>query len=68
MFELREPAKDEINRRAYALYLMRGCEQGRDVEDWARAEKELDDESVGGPVPTSASRLGELRYPGPAGM
>jgi hypothetical protein len=65
--ELREPAKDEINHRAYALYLMRGCEQGRDVEDWVRAEKELDDESVGGPAPKSASRLGELRYPWPAG-
>jgi Protein of unknown function (DUF2934) len=68
MIERREPAKDEINHRAYALYLMRGCEQGRDVEDWARAEKELDDESVGRPAPMSASRLGELRYPWPAGM
>jgi hypothetical protein len=46
MIEYREPAKNEITRRAYALYLMRGCEQGRDVEDWVRAEKELSDESV----------------------
>jgi len=68
MFELREPAKDEINHRAYALYLMRGCEQGRDVEDWVRAEKELSDESVGGPALTSASGLGELRYPWPVGI
>jgi hypothetical protein len=68
MIELRGPAKDDINHRAYALYLLRGCEQGRDVEDWVRAEKELDDESVGGAVPTSASRLGELRYPWPAGI
>jgi len=42
---------------------MRGCEQGRDVEDWVRAENELTNESVGDPPPTSASRLGELRYP-----
>jgi hypothetical protein len=68
MFELREPAKDEINHRAYALYLMRGCEQGRDVEDWVTAEKELTDELVGRPAPTSASHLGELRYPWPAGI
>jgi hypothetical protein len=46
----REPAKNEITRRAYALYLMRGCEQGRDVEDWVRAEKELSDESVVGGI------------------
>jgi hypothetical protein len=63
VIELREPAKDEINHRAYGLYLMRGCKQGRDVEDWVRAEKELSDESVGGPAPTIVSRLGELRYP-----
>jgi len=64
----RESMKDEINHRAYALYLMRGCEQGRDVEDWVRAEQEMTDESVGGPAPKSASRLGELRYPWPVGI
>jgi hypothetical protein len=68
MIELRESAKDDINHRAYALYLMRGCEQGRDVEDWVRAEKELDDELIGVLLPKSAARLGELRYPWPAGM
>ena len=50
MIEPGEPAKNEITRRAYALYLMRGCEQGRDVEDWVRAEKELSDESVVGGI------------------
>ena len=68
MFELREPATDEITHRAYALYLMRGCEQGRDVEDWVRAEKELSDESVGEPAPTRASPLAELRYPWRVGI
>jgi Protein of unknown function (DUF2934) len=68
MIGLRESAKDDINHRAYALYLIRGCEQGRDVEDWVRAEKELSDESIGRPAPTSASCLGELRYPWPAGI
>lgn len=61
MFELREPAKDEINHRAYAPYLMRGCEPGRDVEDWVRAEKELDDQSEGAQPSAKPSRLGRLR-------
>jgi Protein of unknown function (DUF2934) len=39
--------KDEIARRAYALYLMRGCEHGRDKDDWAQATKELTDEPFG---------------------
>jgi hypothetical protein len=31
----------EIARRAYDLYLARGCEQGHDVEDWLQAERDL---------------------------
>jgi len=63
---LKEPVKDEITHRAYALYLMRGCEQGRDAEDWAMAEKELSDEFVGGgPAPTAASHLAELQFAWP---
>ena len=31
----------EIARRAYDLYLARGCEDGYDVEDWLQAEREL---------------------------
>lgn len=30
-----------IARRAYELYLARGGEHGRDIEDWLRAENEL---------------------------
>ena len=33
----------DIARRAYHLYLARGCEHGYDVEDWLRAERELND-------------------------
>jgi len=33
--------EDEIARLAYELYLSRGREDGRDVEDWLRAEREL---------------------------
>ena len=31
----------DIARRAYDLYLARGCVQGHDVEDWLQAEREL---------------------------
>ena len=33
--------EDVIAQRAYALYLARGGEDGHDVEDWLRAEREL---------------------------
>jgi hypothetical protein len=32
---------DAIARRAYELYLARGCEHGHDVEDWLQAERDL---------------------------
>ena len=31
----------DIARRAYELYLARGCEDGCDVDDWLQAEREL---------------------------
>jgi hypothetical protein len=30
-----------IERRAYELYLARGCAHGHDLEDWLQAEREL---------------------------
>src|ERR1700684_4550771 len=33
--------EQEIRRRAYELYLERGEEPGRDLEDWLQAEREL---------------------------
>lgn len=42
-----EPAKlpasieEQIRRRAYELYEQRGREDGRDLEDWYRAEAEV---------------------------
>jgi len=35
------PTKQQIEARAYELYLQRGCENGHDIEDWLSAEKEL---------------------------
>ena len=31
----------DIARRAYDLYLARGCGHGHDVDDWLRADREL---------------------------
>ena len=33
----------DIARRAYDLYMARGCEPGHDVEDWLQAERDLRD-------------------------
>lgn len=35
------PTRDQVQLRAYELYLKRGGEDGRDVEDWLAAETEL---------------------------
>jgi hypothetical protein len=32
---------DEINQRAYEIYLQRGEKPGDDISDWLRAEKEV---------------------------
>jgi hypothetical protein len=59
MFGRREPSGEEIARRAHELYLQRGGEHGKDVEDWVRAEKEMkamSDEPVAGPAKTRAAQ------------
>jgi hypothetical protein len=38
---LNEPTREEIEHRAYELYLARGEVQGHDQEDWLQAEREL---------------------------
>jgi Protein of unknown function (DUF2934) len=57
MFGRREPSGGEIARRAYELYIQRGSEHGKDVEDWVRAEKELSDETTASPAKTRASQV-----------
>jgi hypothetical protein len=66
MIPNKEPTRDEIARRAYALYLMRDCEHGRDIEDWVRATKELTGEPASESKITTAahesvSRRADLR-------
>ena len=35
------PAPEEIRERAHQIYLSRGCVDGRDLEHWLQAEREL---------------------------
>ena len=58
MIKQREPSTKEIARRAHELYVQRGREHGKDVEDWLRAEKELSDEPVPGLAKMSAAKAG----------
>ncbi len=58
MFGHREPSNDEIALRAHELYLQRGGEHGKDVEDWVRAEKELSDAPVTETAKTRATQVG----------
>jgi hypothetical protein len=44
------PARErEIRRRAYEIYLERGEEPGRDLEDWLQAERELASHEITSP-------------------
>jgi hypothetical protein len=35
------PTQDQIRLRAYQLYLERGAHPGQELDDWLRAEREL---------------------------
>ena len=54
MIKQRGLSTEEIARRAHQLYVQRGGEHGKDVEDWVGAEKELTDKPVVGPAETRA--------------
>ena len=58
MVERKELSREEIARRAFELYVQRGSEPGKDVEDWIRAEKELYAESVISPAKTKSAQAG----------
>ena len=38
--------EEEIRRSAYELYEQRGCEDGRALDDWLRAEAEVNNRAV----------------------
>jgi len=39
--ESREQLQERIRQRAYGLYELRGREDGRDLDDWLKAESEV---------------------------
>jgi hypothetical protein len=36
-----KPVREQIKRRAYDLYELRGCQDGSDKKDWFEAEQEI---------------------------
>ena len=52
MSERKLTEKDQVERRAYELYLERGARDGQDLADWLAAEKELTELSQE-PVPNA---------------
>jgi hypothetical protein len=58
VIEHKEISRDDIAQRAYELYVQRGEDTGKDVEDWIRAEKELGAEPVVTPTRTMAAQAG----------
>jgi hypothetical protein len=41
-----EQVQDKIRQRAYELYELRGREDGRDFDDWLKAESEVTGNAV----------------------
>jgi hypothetical protein len=60
MIERKEISREDIAHRAYELYSQRGCEPGKDVEDWIRAEQELDTEAKITPAKSKAAHPGQF--------
>jgi len=58
MVERQQVVKDGIARRAYEIYVQRGGENGKDVEDWLRAEKELSGKAAEVPAKARAAAAG----------
>jgi hypothetical protein len=36
-----EPTQEEIQTRAFEIYVSEGCKEGNDIEYWLRAEQDL---------------------------
>jgi hypothetical protein len=60
MIEREEFSREDIAHRAYELYTQRGCEPGKDVEDWISAEGELCAETAIAPTKARATHPGQF--------
>ena len=54
----RQEVKDGIARRAYEIYVQRGGQNGTDVEDWLKAEKEISGGPADAPVKPRTAAAG----------
>ena len=68
----RIPSNEQIEARAYELFLERGGEDGHDVEDWLAAEKELttrheEFESIYAQEKDAPVKVGQAAYAGSRG-
>jgi hypothetical protein len=61
MIENKELSKQDIAHRAFELYVRRGGQPGKDVEDWVKAEKELTGEVAVAPAKTMTGSAGRLQ-------
>lgn len=55
--------EDRIARRAYEIYLDRGRKNGRDVDDWLVAEKELSQQDSSSPQKKRTVAAGQGQSP-----
>ena len=55
------PMHEQIERRAYQIYLERGFHPGNDLEDWLAAEKELTESSETERMNTPHTNVGSKR-------
>ena len=58
MTQRRELSAEEVSKHAYNLYIQRGGEHGKDIEDWITAEKQLSAEPVIEPARAKAAQAG----------
>lgn len=49
------PTHDEIAAHAYQIYLREGCQEGRDLDNWLRAETELRARATNGSSSSSSN-------------
>jgi hypothetical protein len=54
----RQEVKDGIARRAYEIYVQRGGQNGQDVEDWLKAEKEISGKPADAPAKSKTAAAG----------
>lgn len=62
LFDQSEELTKKVRERAYQLFGARGCQHGRDVEDWCQAEREVlgargKEEQSQSPIPKSTSAV-----------